>query len=628
MMSNRSTRATGLALAMTLLAGIVTPIKAADEPKKVDPPRSANGRRLHDFTLKSATDDSVVSLYGFRFGRAKAVVIVFTGTACPVSDMYFPRLNELATQYKSKGVSFIAVNSNAHESVEEIAKHAKERGITFPVLKDPQNIVADIALATRTPEVVVVDGTALVRYQGAVDDQYLVGKRKPKPEKNFLADALDSILADKPVEVAKTDVQGCFIDRYDPSTVKIARVRGLKGELAEAWEERDHKGRPVVARPNFAEHVAPILQAKCQSCHRPGQSGPFSLITFEDAKRWSGAIAEAIDEHRMPPWHADPRFGHFSNDRSLTPDQHATITAWIDQDTPSGDLSKVPAPVKYSEGWTVGKPDVVFEIPQPYTVAATGILGYQNFRVPTNFQEDKWVQVAEAAPGDKSVVHHIIVYAIDPKAPRDPAKRIHLCGYAPGDMPSVYPEGVAKRVPAGYDLVFQLHYTPNGKVRVDRSKVGLTFAKGPVKHEARTVEIAQRFFSIAPGDANSEVTSKLTLPKDAHLLSFMPHMHLRGKDFKYTLTPPGGKPEVMLSVPAYDFGWQSYYMLKEPRLLKAGSVIDCVAHFDNSKANPANPNPTIPVRWGDQTFEEMMIGYIDVYTDLPASSDVSLNSAR
>jgi hypothetical protein len=238
-------------------------------------------------------------------------------------------------------------------------------------------------------------------------------------------------------------------------------------------------------------------------------------------------------------------------------------------------------------------------------------------RVPTGFKEDVWVQAAEAIPGDRSVVHHIIAFVDDKKNQRGRLgeEQMHLCGYAPGDMPSIYPAGSAKRIPAGSDILFQLHYTPNGKIRTDRSKLGLILAKEPVKNEAHTLGIVQTRFIIPPGAAKHEVRSSHTFDKNVRLLAFMPHMHLRGRDFEYRITLPGGEPEVALSVPAYDFGWQSYYTLSQPRDLPKGTRIDCIAHFDNSKENLANPDPTKAVRWGDQTYEEMMIGYVD-YLDL------------
>jgi len=331
-------------------------------------------------------------------------------------------------------------------------------------------------------------------------------------------------------------------------------------------------------------------------------------------------IREVVDQRRMPPWHADPRYGHFKNDRSLSARERATLLAWVDQGAPLGDAAKLPAPGAFPDGWSIGTPDAIFEIPKPYVVAAQGVLGYVNLRVPTNFTEDRWIQAAEAQPGDRSVVHHIIVYVDDHKGDRNRRVEAHLCGFAPGDLPSVYEPGTAKRIPAGSDLVFQIHYTPSGEVRTDRSRVGLTFAKVPVEHQAYTRGIAQQRFLIPPGAENHPVQSSYTFPRDSHLINFMPHMHLRGKSFQYEATFPDGHKEILLSVPAYDFGWQTSYILAEPMAMPKGTRIDCLAHFDNSTRNPANPDPARAVMWGDQTFEEMMIGYVDYVEDGPISA--------
>lgn len=620
-MSMRIVRRIVLGLALATM-----PASGADGP-----PVDRNvGQRMPDFTLKATSGESV-RLYGYARQRKKAVVLVFTGTSCPVSDIYTPRLVEMARKYEPQGVVFLAINANAHESAEDVAKHAKEAGITFPVLKDPKGLVADLALAEKTPEALVIDGRATIRYRGAIDDQYVVGKRKPNPEKHYLADAIDAVLAGKPVAVAATEVSGCPIERPEAQVAQlnVARVRAPKPEVAKARAEREAKEGPVeVGKVTYAEDVAAIVRDKCQACHRPGQSAPFSLLTYDDARAKAAAIAQVVEERRMPPWHADPRHGTFLNDRSLTAKQRATLLAWVEQGTPLGDASKLPPPATFVEGWTIGTPDLVIEMPKAYTVPAQGVIDYVFVRVPLGFKEDKWVQAAEAVPGDRSVVHHIVAYILGPDT-RRPTEN-HLCGYAPGDMPTVFPSGIAQKIPAGSDLLLQLHYTPNGKVRTDRSKVGLTFAKGPVEHEAHTrgiinEDFTRRQFSIPAGDPNFEIKASLTFPKDVYLLAFMPHMHLRGKDFQYSIVPKGGPPELALSVPAYDFGWQSFYNLDRPRFLPAGSRIDCVAHYDNSKDNPANPDPTKPVTWGDQTFEEMMIGYITYYDAAPARPAPSAN---
>ena len=586
------------------------------------------GRRVADFTLKDATSGRDVRLYGFG-GKAGAV-LVFVGTECPVGDLYLPRLVELGREYGPKGIVFLGVASDAGDTDETLAAKAKEFGVDFPILKDRGNVVADSVMAERTPEVLVLDGTARIRYRGAIDDQYAVGARKPAPGRNHLREALDAVLARRPVEVKATAVAGCLIQREPPKAVadKPAPPRVRAPSVAvRAAREAAEAGVGDVGAVTYAGAAAKILQEKCQSCHRPGQVGPFSLLSYDDARKHSAMIREVVDDRRMPPWHADPRFGSFANDRSLTAEERAKLLAWVDQGAPLGDAREVPPPRTFSEGWSIGEPDLVFEIPEVQTIPAQGVLDYVRVRVPSGLKEDTWVRAAEATPTDRSVVHHIIVYVDDHTKQRRPGLGgSHLCGYAPGDMPSVYAEGTAKKIPAGSDLVFEIHYTPNGLVRKDRSKLGLILAKGPVTREAYTLPIAQPRFVIPPNEPNVPVSSSMKVPRELRLLAFMPHMHVRGKDFRYTVTKPGGGPEVVLSVPAYDFGWQSYYTLKEPMTLPKGTVIDCLAHFDNSAANPANPDPSKTVRWGDQTFEEMMIGYIDV--DLPVGEPIDRRSLR
>lgn len=370
----------------------------------------------------------------------------------------------------------------------------------------------------------------------------------------------------------------------------------------------------------FAEHVAPILQQKCQTCHRPGQVAGFSLLTYDQARRWRRGIKEVVLDRRMPPWHADPRHGEFANDRGLSPTQRATLVAWVDQETPLGDPARMPEPRSFPEGWTIGEPDIVLTMREAFTVPAEGVLSYQKFRVPTNFGKDVWLQALEARPGDRRVVHHVCVF-LETKIPNEEgrAERPELVCYAPGDMPSVFPLGTAKRIPNGATLVFEVHYTTMGQQRTDQSSVGMIFAREPVRRKAVTKGIADKTLAIPPGAENYESRSSFTFPFDARLLSLSPHMHYRGKDFRYTAIYPDGRREDLLSVPAYDFAWQSVYRLKEPKAMPRGTRIECLAHFDNSENNPKNPDPKALVRWGEQTWDEMMIGYIDYDVEEPAA---------
>lgn len=592
------------------------------------------GKRVGDFRLKDVQTGKEVWLYGLSAGnrglgsllnikKINAVALVFVSPGCPIGEKYLPRLNEMAKTYEEKGVKFFGMASNDADTPESLKAWATEHQLAFPILHDSRNVQADALLVERTNEVILIDSRASIRYRGAIDDQYGYSQTRPEPQHQYLKDAIEAVLANQPnkIEVKGTEVAGCVLTRVEPEKSKLDgldRVRPVSEEIAEYLEKNEPL--PDVGQVNYAEHVATILENKCQACHRPEQVGGFSLLTYDDARKRSGMMAEVVDNRRMPPWHADPRYGHFSNDRRLTAKERATILAWVEQGTPLGDPSKIPVARKWPEGWTIGSPDVVFDLPETNIIPAQGTVPYYYVTVPTNFKEDMWIQAAEARPGNHAIVHHIIVYVVPPGGNRGRAigeGRGHLCGYAPGDMPSIYPEGTAKRIPAGSTLVFQLHYTPNGKQTTDRSKVGLIFSKKPPVREALTVGIANPGFQIPPGADNYPVHSEQKFSKQVRLLAFMPHMHLRGKSFKYTLNSPDAKPEVLLSVPAYDFGWQSYYTLKQPLDLKPGTIIKCDATFDNSEKNLANPDSKVYVRWGEQTWEEMMIGYIDI--DFPIS---------
>jgi hypothetical protein len=371
----------------------------------------------------------------------------------------------------------------------------------------------------------------------------------------------------------------------------------------------------------FTKDVAPIFNARCVECHRPGEIAPMSLMSYKEVRPWAKSIREKVIDRSMPPWLADTKQDHFSNDRRLTEKEVATIVAWVDAGAPKGDDSYMPPPPNFTEGWVMGKPDVVFYLPEDYSVPAEGTIPYQYITVKTNLKEDKWIQAAEIRPGNRAVVHHIIVSVRAPNegggadaaaAPaRARARGYKLAGFAPGEQPKVYPRGTAKLLKAGSELVFQMHYTTNGVAQKDRSYIGIYFAKDPVQKHVLTGMAANAQFVIPAGDSSYEVQSKWEAKEDVYLVDLMPHMHVRGKDFKYTVVYPDGRSEVILNVPRYDFNWQLLYQFKKPFFMPKGSRLECVAHFDNSTANRFNPDPTKEVRWGDQTWEEMMIGWFD-----------------
>jgi peroxiredoxin len=552
------------------------------------PPTSSLGRAVSRIPLKD-TKGQPFSLADLK--AKKAVVVIFIGTQCPINNAYMPRLVELHESYAGKGVQLVAIDANIQDSAEEVAEHAAKHKLPFPVLRDSTGDVARQFGARRTPEAFVLDADRKIRYQGRIDDQFGVSISRPRPTQRDLALAIDEVLAGKKVTQPTTPVAGCL----------IGRAAGAKKEGA----------------ITYAKQISRILQKNCQECHRPGQIGPMSLLTYRDAAAWSDTIREVIEEKRMPPWHADPRHGKFQNDRSLPRAERDALLAWIDAGCPKGDDKDLPAPIKHADGWRIGKPDKVFTMNTAFKVPAQAAKGvkYKHFLVSTTFEDDVWVQAAEARPGNRAVVHHIIVYVVDVKKarPRSPdgIGNGFLVAHAPGDLPSVFPAGYAKKIPKGSSLVFQMHYTPNGVEQTDQSSVGLIFAKKPPEYEVRTRSIARRALEIPAGEPNFKAEASSTFQENTLLVSLFPHMHLRGKDFLYRVIFPDGKSETLLSVPRYDFNWQNNYRLEKARALPAGTRIECTAHYDNSANNPNNPDPTKVVRWGDQTWDEMMIGFVD-----------------
>ena len=519
----------------------------------------------------------------------KASVVVFLDTECPLANVYVPTLVELYKEYGDKGVQFLAINSSQQDSFISVSAHAQERDVPFPVLKDFDHRAADALGATRTPEAVLLDADRVIRYRGRIDDQYGLGFRREKPTSQDLKNAIDQLLAGEAISTTETEVSGCPIER-------AAKPR-VDGEVT------------------FAKHVAPILQARCQECHRPGEIGPFSLLTFDDAKKRTRRIREAVVQERMPPWHADPRYGKFANHRRLSPEERDTLIAWIDKGAPMGDERDLPPPRTFVEGWNIGQPDQILTMAEEFKVPASGVLDYQRFIIDPKFERDMWVQAAECRPGNRAVVHHMLVYILKP-GQRRPYERDGtawtLAGWAPGDMPSIYDPGTAKLVPAGSKLMFEVHYTPNGVEQTDRSSVGIMFAEKAPEHVVAMNILNNPAFRIPPGAANHRGQMTYTFPEDGLVLSFMPHMHLRGTSAKYVAEYPDGKTETLLSVPDYDFNWQSVYRFAEPLRIPKGTKLTWSGTWDNSADNPRNPDPKKEVGWGLQTWDEMQNGWMEV----------------
>jgi hypothetical protein len=390
------------------------------------------------------------------------------------------------------------------------------------------------------------------------------------------------------------------------------------------------------AQVTFTKDIAPILFKNCTECHRQGEIAPMSLMSYSEVRPWAKSIRERVLDRSMPPWSADPAVGHWANDPRLSQQEIELVTQWVAAGAPKGEDKDMPAAPKYTNGWTIGTPDAVIEMPEEYTVPADGTVPYLYFSMPTNFTEDKWIQAMEIRPGNRAVVHHVIAYAQDANVkdtnPGGEGEirrgRTHLGGITPNKTGAVFAPGTAKLVKKGSNIVFQMHYTTNGSPAKDRTKIGFVFSKEPARTEILTGNAINGRFAIPPGDGNHEVKASKTMDHDVLLTSFMPHMHVRGKAFKYTAVYPDGRSEVLLNVPKYDFNWQHSYVPAKPIALPKGTRLDCVAWFDNSDKNKYNPDPTKTVRWGDQTWEEMMIGWFTyVRADAPAKATASSGSS-
>lgn len=535
----------------------------------------------------------------------KAVLFVFLSTQCPVSSSYIPRLLELHKDYAGRGVAIFAVNSNRSESLAAVVCQAKERNFPFPMVKDAGGELTQRLGATVTPEAVLLDGAGAVRYRGRIDDQ-----RDPtKVRRQDLRAALDAVLAGRPVATAETQPFGCAIRL----TARVAAAH---------------------PRVTFTRDVAPILQEKCQSCHRPGEIGPFSLLTYEEASAWAELVKDYTRRRVMPPWKPADGFGEFKDMRRLTDAQVRTIAEWVDEGAPRGDPKDMPPPRKFTNGWALGTPDMVLDAGEPYELAADGRDVYRNFVLPYVPDRERWVSGLEVRPDQRAVVHHVIVY-IDPQAKSpaldaaDPGPGFtstgggpgffpadFLGGWAPGNTPRIAPPGLAARIPAHARLVLQVHYHKNGRVLKDRTRIGIHFARGPVQQRVRALPLLNLRLAVPPGEERHEVTASMKLPMDLTAYSIIPHMHLLGREIKATATLPDGTVKPLVWITDWDFNWQETYLFKEPLKLPKGTRLDLVAYYDNSTGNPNNPNnPPKLVTWGEQTTDEMCLAFLGVTVD-------------
>ena len=582
-----------LGLVSLLTAAPSAPVRQG--PKPIDAAAHGVGRWVPDFSFKTI-DGQKGKLSDFK--NKKALVVAFTGASCPLSKRFAPTLAAIEVEYAKKGIAFLFVDPIAIDGArEDLRNMAEANGFKGPVILDEEESMTKGLGAITTTEAFVFDAARTLIYRGPVDDQYGIGYQLDAPRKHYLREALDAHLAKSPVPIQALWAPGCELDVNKDTT--------SKQDLT------------------YHNRVSRILQTHCAECHRKDGVGPFALESYADAKENAGMIRKVVSEDIMPPWFASaPPKGHLSpwaNDRSLPPEDKADLIAWIRNGKPEGNPADAPLPQKRASEWTIGQPDVVYSIPREVSVKATGLMPYVYLRVKTNFKEDRWVEAVEVRPTAVQVVHHVLVFVTEAgRFNRDESGS--LAAYVPGNTFVEFPEGVAKKLPAGATLLFQMHYTPTGKATIDRTRIGLRFANQAPQKVVRTLPVANRRIRIPANEENHVETASRYIPAGTVVRAFMPHMHLRGKAFKYELLTKNGERETLLDVPRYDFNWQLRYELKQPRALPAGSRIEVTGVFDNSSENPANPDPNRIVRWGDQSEQEMLIGYVECEFEANESS--------
>ncbi len=563
----------------TLLAGEASQQGSSDSGAKI-------GQKVADFSFK---DIRYLPRTLADFKDKKAFVLVFTTLDCPIVQRYLPRLKALDEAYRDQGVQFVAVNVGSGDDLREVAYHAVKVEADFPFVKDFDGQVARAVGANRAGTVVVLDADKKLCYRGRVDNQFRLGGENPEAGREDLKLAIDDVLARRDVAVAETPVDGCLVSFPKPQ---------LPADDV-----------------TYAEHALPLLQKHCQACHRAGGEAPFSLMTFQDAVDHAAMIAEVVSEQRMPPWYASKEHGHFTNKRGMTPDERALLNAWVQSDCKQGDMSKAPAALVFADNqWKIGggTPDMILKTPVQ-KIQATGYIDYRYVMLPQQFSEDTWVQGVQILPSNPKCMHHCnMLYVQVGKKPTD---ENFITGQVPGGDAMVLDNNVAFKIPAGSVLMLQIHYVTIGQETTDQISVGLQFARQVVQKNLKHQVVNNLTFKIPPGAPHYKVSAVRELKTNATGYGMMTHMHLRGQDMTYRAIYPDGHDEMLLAIPNYSFDWQmAYRWPQDKQKFPKGTKIECIAHYDNSPFNPYNPDPTKEVEEGQQTFQEMMYGFV-FYTD-------------
>ncbi len=613
-----------------LLVPLLLAAVACDAPARAtaaEPPVGAVGATVRPFTVRQP-DGGTVTLPEHYKG-SKAVVVVFVSFDCPIAKSYLAPLGELSKAYADKSVAVVGVCPE--EGPAEVKKRAAEFKLAFSVFADPELKAVRELGAKRVPEAFVLDAKGTIRYRGRIDDQWLTpGKQNPRPVVPDMKNALEEVLAGKAVTVPETNGPGCPI--VPPA--------------------KEPNGPGNGAKVTFYRDVLPVLQNRCQECHRPGEAGPFSLLTYKQAVRWADLTKEYTASGAMPPWRpvGGPAYLH---DRRMPKAEIELLAAWVDAGCPEGDPKQAPpAKVFAGAGWQLGQPDLVVEMPAPFHLGPTGPDHFRAVVMPTGLAQDKVIVAYEVKPGNPQIVHHTINYfdttgnarkleAKEQARKKDPNEPDHgpgytsamgigfvapsgsggIGGWTPGLRGFVLPAGTGYFLPKNSDIVVQMHYHRNGKAEQDRTKIGLYFAKNPAALKPLKAVVVpglvepqnrfQPFDTIPAGNRAFVVRGRVVTEEDCTVYSVLPHMHMLGKSVKVTMTPPGGKEQVLVDIPEWDYNWQESYFFKDPISVKAGTVFEVAAVFDNSARNPNNPNgPPKDVKRGQQTTDEMLFGFL------------------
>ncbi len=567
--------------------------------------------RVDNFVLQDHQGEAFELHYN---ADAEAIVLMVHGNGCPIVRAVWPALNAIRERYEPRGVRFFMLNSNLQDHRESIATEAADFGFDLPILDDRTQLIGESLNLSRTGEVIVIDPKSWeIVYRGPVDDRVTYERQTREAKVSYLADALDVVIggpnSGKSIAVAQRMSPGCIVNLTQ--------------------RDADH------GAISYSDTIAPLLQDNCVTCHQQGGLGPWAMSSYDMVHGFAPMIREVVRTQRMPPWHADPDIGSWQDDRSLSEEEVRTLVHWVEAGAPRGEgpdplaekLTQAPA-------WPLGEPDLIIEVPT-FEVPATGVVEYQYPVINNPLDRGVWVKAVTVAPGDRSVVHHVLAGAADPGKPEENQDIFdnYLIGYAPGNETQHMPKGTGVFLPPGGDFLLQLHYTPTGKPTSDTTRLGLYFYDEPPKNFLRHTVILDPSIRIPANDPKWSRSGYLDFDRDATLFSLLPHAHYRGRSATYTLRYPDGSEEILLSVPRYDFNWQRNYMFEQPIQIPAGSRLIYTGVFDNSAQNPGNPDPNRIVPWGQQSWDEMLYGDVlfswnDESSDQPIHDYLRMNVAQ